>query len=333
MPSARKTGARRRTSAGTPDYQLPLPLFEHGLQAIHQRPLVGVDKRFIYSRRFPDEAWSNWPYIQANPPHVYAVMLFDIDDPLRWEYEVDGPRPNWQVRKDSQPTTYHVAYTLENPVARHNAARLKPLRFFRDIYERLACTIGADPRYNGLMTKNPLHPPTGCSTQWFRHEPYTLSELLEWIPNNLPQQIPTTCVGRNEDLFHECIKLAHKPKWARIIQTEGYASQWLEHVRLLNVRSFAEDPLPDSECRSIAKSCAKYSLLQYSEHTFSKIQAARARRKAQTWNPPRTPGYFDSIVEMKESGYTTQQIADRFGLSRRTIHYDLAKVRRGRKPA
>ena len=85
-------------------------------------------------------------------------MLFDIDDPDRWEYDVDGPIPNWQVRKDSQPTTYHVAFALENPVARHDAANPKPLRFFRNVYEGLSVLFGADYRYSGLMTKNPLQP-------------------------------------------------------------------------------------------------------------------------------------------------------------------------------
>ena len=115
MRTAPAKRARRRKSAGTPDYQLPLPLFEHGLQAAHQHPLVGDLDKHTRGRRPAAEAWRDWHYIEANPPHAYAAMVFDIDDPVRWEYETNGPVPNWQVRKDSSPATYHVCLYAGNP--------------------------------------------------------------------------------------------------------------------------------------------------------------------------------------------------------------------------
>ena len=333
MRSTRKTGARRRKNAGVPDGQLPLPLFEHGLQAAHQRPLVADQSKFIQGRRPAREAWGEWPYIESNPPHAYAAMLFDIDDPDRWEHEVDGPLPNWQVRKDSQPFTYHIAYALEIPVARHDAARMKPLHFFRDVYDGLSVKIGADHRYSGLLTKNPLNPPPGCSTQWFRSEPYTLEELRDWLPEVIQKPVHTTGVGRNEDLFRFCVKLAHQPRWARTIAAEGYAGQWLAHVQLLNIQQFAENPLPDSECHSIAKSCAKYSLRQFREGIFSDIQAERGRRRAQQrWHPNQPEYDYQSRAEtvgiMADLGYTKRQLTEIFGVSTSTIKRDLAWARK-----
>lgn len=329
--SSRKDG-RPRKRANVPDGQLELPLFEHGLQAAHQHPLVATADKVIKGRRPPAEARKDWNYVESNPPHAYAVMLFDIDDPDRWEHEVDGPLPNWQVRKDSQPTTYHVAYTLEHPVARHNAAKLKPLGFFRDIYDGLAVQIGADHRYSGLMMKNPLQPPPGCSTQWFRPEPYTLAELRDWLPAEIPKPVHTTGIGRNEDLFRHCVRLAHQPRWARIIRAEGCDGRWLNHVRLMNTQSFAENPLPDVECRSIAKSCARYSMLQYSEETFRQIQTARNTKR---WHPGQ-PNYdyrgraetADLLVKL---GYTVPEIAAKLRVSDRTVQRDLAKVRKRRQ--
>lgn len=304
-----------------------MPLFEHGLQAAHQFPLVADQGKVIRGRRSPPEAWGEWSYVESNPPHVYAAMLFDIDDPDLWEHEVDGPQPNWQVRKDSIPTTYHVAYTLETPVARHDAARLLPLRFFRRVYDGLAVRIGADSRYSGLLTKNPLRPPVGCSTQWFRSDPYTLDELREWLPDEIPKPVSPTGVGRNEDLFRHCIKLAHEPGWARLISSEGHAGRWLEHVRLLNIQQFAEDPLPDSECRSIAKSCAKYSLAQFSEATFSEIQTARITRR---WHPGQSgydyQGRAETVALMIELGYSKPDVAEYFAVSVRTVERDLVKT-------
>ena len=332
MRNAPVKRARRRKSARTPDYQLPLPLFEHGLQATHQYPLVGDLDKHVQGRRPAAQAWRDWHYIEANPPHAYTALLFDIDDPDRWEYEVVGPTPNWQIRKNSRPATYHVVYTLETPVARHDASREAPLKLYRRVHDALAFQFGADRRYNGLLTKNPLHPPPGCTTQFLRTSPFTLGELSEWIQTDIPPHIPTTCVGRNEDLFHECVKLAHQPRWARIIKAEGYATQWLQHVRLLNVASFAENPLPDSECRSIAKSCAKYSRSQFSEETFSQIQSARGTKRARKrWTHP-TPAWFDPktrrqiINDMLDLGHTRQGTADFFNVSKRTIQREIAEM-------
>ena len=329
MPSASQKGARRRKSARVPENQLPLLLFKHGLQAAHQRPLVADQSKKIQGRRSAREAWAEWSYIEGNPPHAYTAMLFDIDDPDRWEYDVDGPIPNWQVRKDSQHTTYHVAFALETPVARHDAAHLKPLRYFREVYEGLAVHFGADYRYNGLMTKNPLNPPEGCSTQWFRAAPYTLHELRDWLPRVIPKPVIPTGVGRNEDLFRFCVKLAHQPYWARTILHQGPDGEWLDHVRILNIQQWAENPLPDSECRSIARSCAKYSLRQFNEGIFSEIQTARNTRR---WHPGQ-PGYdYQSRAEtaamLIKMGYTKRQLSEFFGVSPKTIQRDLAKVRK-----
>ena len=328
MRTAPAKRARRRKSAGTPDYQLPLPLFEHGMQAAHQHPLVGDRNKHIQGRRPAAEAWRDWHYIEGNPPHAYAVMIFDIDDPDRWEYEVKGPVPNWQVRKSARTTTYHVTFTLAVPVARHAAANPLAIRFFHDVRRGIAHKIGADTHYNGLLTKNPLNPPPDCVTDWFRPQPYDLEELREWLDDKIIKPADPTGIGRNEDLFRHCVKLAHQPHWAEIIATEGHRGQWLNHVNLQNIAQFAEDPLPFSECLSIAKSCARYSLQQYSKHTFSEIQSHRADKR---WTHP-TPAWFDhkkrrSIIStMIMLDHTRQNIAHYFNVSKRTIQREIAEM-------
>ena len=66
-----------------------------------------------------------------------------------------------------------------------------------------------------------------------------------------------------------------RPRWHRVIAAEGYAGAWLEHVREQNVALWHPDELPEAECRSIAKSCANYSLRQFSEADYSAIQTQR----------------------------------------------------------
>ena len=334
MGTAPRKGAPRRKTARVPDNQLPLRLFEHGIQAAHNYPLVATADKVIRGRRPAREAWIQFPLLETNPPTVYTVMIFDIDDPDQWEYEARAPVPNWEVYKNSRPATYHVAYTLATPVARHDAARLGPLHYYRDVYDGLSVLIGADHRYNGLLTKNPLNPPPGCTTHWMRREPYELAELRDWLPAVIPKPIHTTGVGRNEDLFRFCVKLAHQPSWARIILHQGYAGLWLEHVRLLNIQQFAENPLPDSECRSIAKSCAKYSLRQFSEAEFSEIQTARNTKR---WHPD-TPNYdyqgrAETVAMMFNLGCSRQWLADHFSVSVITIDRDLAKIRKAQRNA
>ena len=124
------------------------------------------------------------------------------------------------------------------------------------------------------------------------------------------------------------MKLAHQPKWAHIIAAEGHAGQWLEHVRRLNFAEYAEDPLPDSECRSIAKSCAKYSLRDYSEEKFSQRQTARITRR---WHPgEKNYSYQDrahTIGLMEELGYSQADLEQIFGISERTVRRDLTICR------
>ena len=327
------TGKRRRRNR-IPDGQLTLPLFDqlvgHGLRQIHPYPLVAGDDRVIQGRKPPERAWGDWGYVEANPAHTYAGMHFDIDDPDYWDYEVDGPTPNWIVRRDdpARGRTYHVTYNLETPVARHDAARTGPLEYFRRIHDGLVVSFKADPRYSGFMTKNPLRPPQGGETFWLRREPYSLAELREWLPSDIPKPVIPTGIGRNCDLFYSLVKEAHQPRWARIIRAEGHAGQWLQHVRNANTANFAADPLPDSECRSIAKSCAKYSLRNVSQQRLSEIQTQRnSKRWHGAWEYDYR-GRAETIAAMSARGFSQAEIAQTLGVTTRTVQRDLRAQRR-----
>ena len=60
-----------------------------------------------------------------------------------------------------------------------------------------------------------------------------------------------------------------------------WSEAWLDHVRAQNVAMFSPEGLPDSECRSIAKSCFRYWTLQYDPGRFSDLQRAR---NGQRWH-------------------------------------------------
>ena len=85
---------------------------------------------------------------------------------------------------------------------------------------------------------------------------------------------------RNCDLFQSMVSEVFQPRWAGILGTQGWSEAWLDHVRGQNVAMFApEGLLPDSECRSIAKSCFRYWTLNYDPERFNEIQTARMGKR------------------------------------------------------
>ena len=57
-----------------------------------------------------------------------------------------------------------------------------PLAYLAHIADRLAYHLGADPGYQGLITRNPINPGPECYTHWGRMFPYTLRELDKRLP-------------------------------------------------------------------------------------------------------------------------------------------------------
>ena len=150
-----------------------------------------------------------------------------------------------------------------------------PQRYLAHIADRLSHHLGADPGYTGLLSRNPINPGDGCYTHWSRMFPYTLGELDKLLPKGTPPSRRLTGIGRNVDLFKSMIAEVFRPRWAGVLEAQGWDRTWLDHVRAQNVSMFAPEALPDSECRSIAKSCHRYWTLQYSAGHFSDLQRAR----------------------------------------------------------
>ena len=121
--------------------------------------------------------------------------------------------------------------------------------------------------------------------------PYTLGELDKVLPKGKPPSRRLTGIGRNCDLFRSMVSEVFRPRWAAVLGAQGWSEAWLDHVRAQNVAMFAPEGLPDSECRSIAKSCHRYWTLQYSAGRFSDLQRAR---NGQRWHGDFN---FDSFVE------------------------------------
>ena len=165
------------------------------------------------------------------------------------------------------------------PVARHDAAHTAPLSYLAHVADRLAHHLGADPGYTGLITRNPINPGPECYTHWGRMFPYTIGELDKLLPKGKPPSRRLTGIGRNCDLFKSMVSEVFRPRWAPVLGTQGWSEAWLDYVKVQNIAMFDDSFLPDSECRSIAKSCFRYWTRHYDPERFSDIQRSRMGKR------------------------------------------------------
>ena len=262
---------------------IPRELREHGIAAVHQWPQCANEDSHIVGRFDSEYAWNHFAKIELNPPHLYVGIALDCDTPSEsgWPGGKPSVAPSWLVINTREATPerraggIHCVFSLELPVARHDAARTLPLAFLSHIADRLSYHLGADPDYAGVLTRNPVSPGEGCFVHWGRMLPYSLNELDKLLPKGKPPKRRLSGIGRNCDLFRAMLSEVFRPKWANLLLAQGWTGASLDHVRAQNYAMFAPDGLPDGECRSIAKSCWKYWTRHYSPGRFSEIQRER----------------------------------------------------------
>jgi len=219
----------------------------------------------------------NKKYIQLNSPKEISWLIFDIDRPgaaWAWEWSVLPP-PTFSVINPRNGHA-HLLYGLNTPVALSDLARNAPIRYAAAIEAAFGLALDSDPRYGGLMVKNPLHPHWKLIS---RDVSYDLGELAEYVDLNRTVRPPhTTGIGRNCTLFDNVRDwayrnvLAYKRNGARM-------SDWFEMVLAISEKlNVFLMPLNFSEVRSIAKSIAKWTWRQFTDATFSEIQSQRGKR-------------------------------------------------------
>lgn len=222
-------------------------------------------------------------HVQVNPPSSYQWMTFDIDrqDAYLAHRDANLPPPN-VIMVNPENGHAHAAYLMKSPIARHDAARDKPLRFFADVERGVANRLGADKAYSGMLVKNPLH--TDWRAEWRRDEPYTLEEIdsslfavdKRWEPK------PEIAygAGRNVTVFDELRTVAYRE--VRQYKRDGQTFEaWRDRCLKLSLALNQQFPaaLPISEVRAIAKSVAKWTWRKFSVEKFSAIQSARIAKR------------------------------------------------------
>lgn len=252
-------------------YSMPFP----------SRPLCSDDLSHGLWRAPLNEALRQ-PYIQANPQRRIWALLFDVDRELAalsWE-DAHLPPPTWTAMNPKNGHA-HLAYMLKTPVAKSDAARLKPLRLLARIQHAMTAALDADRGFIGLITKTPTH--ERWRTAIWRPEPYGLDELREWLPDDLqlPKRIKKTEAmgyGRNVSLFESLRQWAYRNR-RHFQRYDAWLSACLGHAEQINTFN---TPLGFNEIKATAKSVAKWTWQNFdiaaSDARFSALQAHRGRK-------------------------------------------------------
>ena len=252
-----------------------------------------------------------YPYIQPNSPMAYSRIVLDLDwhKPnhkfhdlsLRylamaraWENDLGVPEPNW-VALSKDKNSAHIGYELETPVGRHEHARMKPQRYMAAVETALALALDADEGFNGQLCKNPI------SSHWdfykgaeHGRELHKLADYVELKFKKILSynRTPRGEIGRNVFLFDEVRFWAYDNiKSCRSAAYEAWEQAVIHIAERLNTSGYYHLPglkdhdlLPNSECKAIGKSVARWVWANHGKRTmtvaFSELQAWRGERGA-----------------------------------------------------
>lgn len=212
-------------------------------------------------------------------------MTFDLDYEMSFLADdfADLPTAHMKVRNNANGHT-HLTYFLETPVFIAGNARLAPMRYFSAIESHYRERLNADPRYTGLITKNPF------SKQWFTawadKEPYSLDYLAEFVREDTTpekaKKLVSYGIGRNVNLFESLRLYAYRHVLE--FKKTSTLSKWYAELELqavsINISENANNLLPYNELKSTASSIARWTWQNFNNNSFSKLQSERAKKKA-----------------------------------------------------
>ena len=279
-------------------------------------------------------------HIQHNPPPHVGTLVFDVDraDGYHAWRDANLPAPHW-VCVNLRNGHAHLGYQLATPVARTSAAKQKPLCYLAAIEHVLACRLGADMGYAGLITKNPTH--SDWWTVWHPIEPYSLDYLAEFCPDNdlaaysRRSRKEASGLGRNVTLFDNVREWAYsavRGYW----RPNGYDA-WAKAVRAAcdSANAFGLEqggPLPPNEIKATAKSIARWVWNRFTPAGFSQVQAHRGAKggrisKRPTKNGKARADLLPEVIKLKAQGYSNRDIAEDLQISAGSVSNYLRRDR------
>ena len=253
-------------------------------QLLSPRPYAADDFSHGLRRYVPDVALRK-VHVQRNSRNLVGSLVFDVDHDdadlfvksLMWDREVI-PEPSW-VTVNRSSGHAHVGYALRDPVnlaGVGSSAREHPAKYCAAVERTLRARLTADLDYNGLTTRNPLHP--SHAVLWGPEDPYTLAELHKALGeldkvSRPPSPSVEGAVGRNVALFDAVRKRAYRMHH-RYDTAAEFEAAVMDVAVAMNGEHF-DTPLPLREVRCSVRSIAKWTWTTFDREQFSAMQRNR----------------------------------------------------------
>ena len=273
-------------------------------------------------------------YVQVNSPGLVWCVVVDVDhDDADWSADrADLPEPSWTAVNPFNGHA-HIAYVLEVPVARSDAARTHPLRFLAHVEAGLIDALGGDLAYAGLLTKNPVH--QSWVTRWCSEDGvYTLGELATALGDRLPKQLPRK-IERSHGLGRNCTLFSELRVWAYTAirrHREDGRDAWEEMT--LGLGHEHQQPLPRAargprspRHRPQRRQVGLAELLRRPVPQDPAAPCAQATQGNRRCHRRNQGGQLMTAMYPQRRKHTAAAMAEKFGISPRTVKRIMAQPR------
>lgn len=286
-PVVRATRRTPKLPYNKPSTRQCLSLRQDFPDYVPPRPYASDDVKMFGMKPMSRKAALKRSLIQLNGPTVQTWVAFDIDrkDAYRAAELAHLPAPNF-ISVNMNNGHAHMAYLLESPVAKFSDSSMKPQNFLAGIERGLCRRLGADARYTGLLTKNPVS--GRWETEW-SDQPYKLHDLAAGLskqdmrPEAMRQY--EAGIGRNCSVFDDTRRWAY-PAVLSFKAAGGTLEGWI--ARLTNIamahNCVFDSPMSIRECAAIAKSIGKWTWARFSAVAMARRQSFLGKRgNAKRW--------------------------------------------------
>ena len=229
--------------------------------------------------------------------------------------DFDVPPPLWVV-ENPENGHCHIIYALKTPVYVTEMAHLKPIKYLEAVRKAYTAKLKADPRYVGLISKNPFSP------KWWVNQyddaEYDLGDLAEYV--NLserhfaPVNEDTASWGRNCFILEHVRVRAYRE--IRKFWNKTY-QEWFETVVYMCEEENAKfsEPLGEREVIAIAKSITRWTLDKITPEGFAESQRAKISIR---WEKESRKS---KGIELLNDGKSIGEVMEILDVSRRTVTY------------
>lgn len=297
---------------------------QHFTESLPRRPYCTDNPKLGQTVRARDEAL-RFANIQPNTSGKVSWMTFDVDhhDGATCWHRFNAPPPTLAVENPDNGHA-HLLYALQSPVPRTDAARAKPLMYLAATQEGMRRKLEADRGYSGHLCKNPLSP-RWRTQQWAQS--YSLADLSDWIDLPSPAEMRKRVrnpdyagLGRNCELFERLRPVSYS--LVRKYWKGGGLESFTDALRLVadDLNAGFGVPLPMSEVKGIARSCARWTWKHFDPASFREIQSRRGARKGHA----RRSLLMPDVLRLIGEGKSQREVAAAVGVNHATVSRWLA---------